>query len=65
MEKHEIKNFLNILVTERMKAKSRIEELRWVQEFTGKSKEKLINEELDRISNIDKMYKELEEKLKK
>ena len=58
----DIKSTLAEIVHERMKTKSEIDLLRWLTEVNGNRYESLINILLDKLNNLSKLEKELNNK---
>jgi len=61
----DIKNILSNIILDKMKTKSDLDMLRWLSEVEGNHYESLINILLDKLNNLNKLEKELNEELKK
>ena len=60
----DIKNTLSNIILERMQTQSDLDELRWLTEKRGNKYESRINILLDKLNNLNKLEKELNEQLK-
>ena len=61
----DIKSILSEIIHERMKSKSELDALRFLTEVKGNRYESLINILLDKLNNLNKLERELNEQLKK
>ena len=61
----DIKSILSEIIHERMKTKSELDAIRFIGEVKGECYESLINMLLDKLNNLDKLEKELNEQFKK